>query len=397
MSLVDPSASPIICLPRSMQTSVTSAVSSASGSATPEAPEASSSTVSLVDRQPSESIRWKVTRVASLTARCRVAASATASVVMTTSMVARDGASIAAPLAMPPTTTAPSALVRTACLLTVSVVRIASAAAGPPSAESCAIVRVTPPSSRSIGSRTPISPVEQTATSPAPIPSPPATCSAVTWVSAKPSGPVQAFAPPELRTTARSRPSATAWRVHWTGAACTRLVVNTAAAASDGPSLTTSATSGRPDGFRPAATPAARKPFGAVTLTCVPHFLRELISGGRTARPAGDATGPGLDGPGHRDRCRSGREAGERQAHGLGQAEHQVRALNRLAGGALGEVVDRRDDDDPAGVLVVGRLQVDSVAAERRRGARPAAGGQHRHERLVVVAGAQDAGDGVLP
>ena len=46
----------------------------------------------------------------------------------------------------------------------------------------------------------------------------------------------------------------------------TRLRVNTAAAARDGPSLTTTATSGWADSFRPAATPAARNPRGAVTL-----------------------------------------------------------------------------------------------------------------------------------
>ena len=51
-----------------------------------------------------------------------------------------------------------------------------------------------------------------------------------------------------------------------TGAAWTRLEVNTAAAARDGPSFRTTATSGWPDSFSPAATPAARNPSGAVTL-----------------------------------------------------------------------------------------------------------------------------------
>ena len=86
------------------------------------------------------------------------------------------------------------------------------------------------------------------------------------WVSWKPSGPVQAFAPPEFSTTARTRPPLTTCLVHFTGAACTRLAVNTAAAARDGPSLITTATSRSPDCFSPAATPAARKPCGAVTL-----------------------------------------------------------------------------------------------------------------------------------
>ena len=65
---------------------------------------------------------------------------------------------------------------------------------------------MTPAVSFSMGSRMPISPVLATATSIAPSPSCAAVCSAVAWVSAKPSGPVHALAPPELRTTARSRP-----------------------------------------------------------------------------------------------------------------------------------------------------------------------------------------------
>src|SRR5215203_7245305 len=113
----------------------------------------------------------------------------------------------------------------------------------------------------------PISPVLATATSTAPMPSSAAACSAVAWVSWKPSDPVQALAPPELRTTARARSPASTWRLQSTGAAGKRLVVKTAAAASSGPSLTTMATSGSPEDLRPAATPEARNPFGAVVLT----------------------------------------------------------------------------------------------------------------------------------
>jgi hypothetical protein len=50
---------------------------------------------------------------------------------------------------------------------TVSVVLIASAAAAPPAADAAATAASTPGSSRSIGSRSPIRPVEQTAISPA--------------------------------------------------------------------------------------------------------------------------------------------------------------------------------------------------------------------------------------
>ena len=68
-----------------------------------------------------------------------------------------------------------------------------------------------PASTRSIGNRSPMSPVEQMATSIGPVSVPQsdraaATASALAWVSAKPSGPVQALAPPEFSSTARNRP-----------------------------------------------------------------------------------------------------------------------------------------------------------------------------------------------
>ena len=110
-----------------------------------------------------------------------------------------------------------------------------------------------------------MSPVEQTTTSPAEAPRSAATCSAVAWVSWNPGAPVHALAPPLLRTTAVASPSATTWRDQVTGAASTRLLVKTAAACRSGPSLTTSATSGRPDALSPAVTPAARNPRGEVT------------------------------------------------------------------------------------------------------------------------------------
>ena len=89
--------------------------------------------------------------------------------------------------------------------------------------------------------------------------------------------------PGPVTTSYRTRPPVTTWRVQVTGAACTRLEVNTAAAAREGPSFRTTATSGWPDCFSPAATPAARKPSGAVT-------LMELLRGGSGRRsPAGRA------------------------------------------------------------------------------------------------------------
>jgi hypothetical protein len=142
-------------------------------------------TVSLVDRQPSESTRSTLTLVACFSAACRTPASTTASVVSTTSIVARLGASMPAPLAIPPTVQPPSGPLRACTVVfgTLSVVMIARAAAGPPSSDSSLTAAVTPAVSLSMGRRTPISPVLHTATSIAPSPSSAAACSAVAWVS----------------------------------------------------------------------------------------------------------------------------------------------------------------------------------------------------------------------
>jgi len=154
----------------------------------PEAPLASTVTVSLVDMQPSESSRSKLTRVAARSARSTVAESTTASVVSTTSMVASAGASMPAPLAIPPMRQPlPST---TTCLLTLSVVMIAWAASSPPSAVSAATAASTPRTSTSRSLVRPISPVEHTTTSIAPMPRPVATRSATACVVAKPSAPV---------------------------------------------------------------------------------------------------------------------------------------------------------------------------------------------------------------
>src|SRR5918998_1159010 len=307
-----------------------SVISSALG-VTPLAPLARTMTVSLVERQPSESTRSKETLVACFSAVCRVPASTTASVVRTTSIVARLGASMPAPLAMPPTV------------------------------------------SFSIGSRTPMSPVEATATSIAPMPSSAAACSAVAWVSWKPSGPVQALAPPELSTTARARSPASTWRLQSTGAAGKRLVVKTAAAASSGPWLRTTATSGSPLDFKPAATPAAENPWGAVVLTMPSVRSRAALRSSLDPRCGAHAA------------VRSRRDPHEWQAGGLGQAQGQVGALDRRAPGALGQVVHRRHHHQPPRVGVHGQLQRDGVRAQHLRGGRPLPLRQQVHERLGAV------------
>src|SRR4051794_15181855 len=371
MSLVEPSASASSCIARSVAAAVSASVISSAVGATPLAPFARARTVSLVDRQPSESTRSTLTPVAVTSAACRTSGSTSASVVRTTSIVARLGASMPAPLAIPPTVQPSRAW--TVVFGTLSVVMIARAAAGPPSSDRSLTAAVTPAVSLSIGSRTPMSPVLATATSTAPRPSSAAACSAVAWVSPKPSGPVQALAPPEFRTTARSRWPASTWRLHCTGAAGKRLVVKTPAAASSGPSLTTRATSGSPLDFSPAATPVARKPRGAVTVTMSSVRSRGALRSSLV--PRCDAHAP----------VRSWGHPHQRQAGVLRQAEREVGALNGRSPGALGQVVHGGDDDQPAGVEVDGDLQRDGVGAEdlRRRGPLPL--GEQVHERLVGV------------
>ena len=103
-------------------------------------------------------------------------------------MVASCGASMPAPLAMPPIDQpSPST---TTCLLTESVVMIAAAASAPPSSVSAACAAATPSRRSCRGLASPISPVEHTTTSMAPTPSRAATASATAWVVWKPSGPV---------------------------------------------------------------------------------------------------------------------------------------------------------------------------------------------------------------
>src|SRR6185437_10878064 len=97
-----PSASRWSWRARSAHTSVSTWVNSAWPGVTPDAPLAISSTVSLVDMQPSVSSRSKVTAVADRSAASSRSGGRSASVVSTHSMVARPGAIIPAPLAIPP-------------------------------------------------------------------------------------------------------------------------------------------------------------------------------------------------------------------------------------------------------------------------------------------------------
>ena len=84
------------------QACATSALNSSGSGSTPEAPEAMSSTVSLVDMQPSTSMRLNEVSTPTANAACICPAVTTASVVMTHSMVASWGAIMPEPLTMPP-------------------------------------------------------------------------------------------------------------------------------------------------------------------------------------------------------------------------------------------------------------------------------------------------------
>ncbi len=97
-----PSASSWSWRARSAHTSVRVMVNSPGSGRTPVAPLAISSTVSLVDVQPSVSSRSNVPATADRSAASSSAAVRSASVVSTHSMVASAGESIPAPLAMPP-------------------------------------------------------------------------------------------------------------------------------------------------------------------------------------------------------------------------------------------------------------------------------------------------------
>ena len=136
-------------------------------------------------------------------------------------MVAKLGATMPAPLANPPTVQ--PARRTAACLGTVSVVSTAVAAASPASGVAAkeAAALSTPDSSASNGNRSPINPVEHTATSAAPQSRMVATRSAVAWVSWNPLGPVQALAPPEFSTAACRRRLVSTCSDHNTGAALT--------------------------------------------------------------------------------------------------------------------------------------------------------------------------------
>ena len=96
-----PSASAISCFERLAPTANSACSSCSFDTSTPEAADERKRTVSLVDVHPSESIRLKVFSQTLAKISSATALSTFASVITTESMVASDGASIPAPLAIP--------------------------------------------------------------------------------------------------------------------------------------------------------------------------------------------------------------------------------------------------------------------------------------------------------
>ena len=145
--------------------SVSASVSSSPVRLIPEAPEAIATTVSLVDMQASESTRLKVMSHALARESWNSSGSTIASVVRKTSIVASCGASIPAPLAIPPNRAPPASTV--AIFGTVSVViiaRAAEASALSPLPRARWIV-LAPTRMDGMSSLTPMTPVEAITTS----------------------------------------------------------------------------------------------------------------------------------------------------------------------------------------------------------------------------------------
>ena len=173
------------------------------------------------------------------------------------------GAIIPAPLAIPASRTEPPKVstLAEASFGTVSVVMIASAALPSPFSERVSTACWTPDSMGPIGRGTPMTPVELTRTSSGRIPRRSAAYCAVLRAFWRPCSPVHAFAFLLFTTIARACPSRRCSRLTCNGAACTRFVVKVppALAARSETMIARSL----PSGFRPQATPDARKPIGS--------------------------------------------------------------------------------------------------------------------------------------
>ncbi len=222
--------------------------------------------MSLVLVSPSIVSALKVAPTAPRSARRSSAGSTARSVTRYASIVAIRGMIMPAPFAKP--ASAPPRPRRNTSLGSLSVVRIARAAASKPRGESARTARGMPSRIRSIGRSWPITPVEATWISRGRAPISPASNAAISRASRSPRAPLATFEMPLFTTIPRARPPRRCARDTTTGAPGKRLLVNTAAAAA-GRSETTSARSGLPLGLIPHATPAARNPRTSIATGCL--------------------------------------------------------------------------------------------------------------------------------
>ena len=174
----------------------------------------------------------------------------------------------------------------------------------------------TPPSTGSRGSSTPITPVEATPTCAGSSPSPSAAAACIASAVSRPRWPSPTFEQPELAATAR-RPPRSARRETITGAPTRALLVKRAADTVSAASET--------------STPDVE----ALGLDAARH-----AGGAEAGRQRGRLRPRGV--------CRSAPPSASGRSRSLEplrlrQAEHQVQVLDRLAGGALPEVVDRAE------------------------------------------------------
>ena len=170
--------------------------------------------MSFVEVSPSTESWFHVRDAAPASSARSVAGSAVASVRMTESIVAIRGWIMPTPLAMPltvidavPPPAAGTSTRVVAVFVVESVVRSATAAAWSASSVAASdppATRTTVSRTSSTGSRVPMTPVERWSTSAGAQPTAPATASPIAAWSASPSGPVAAFADPEVAMTARA-------------------------------------------------------------------------------------------------------------------------------------------------------------------------------------------------
>ncbi len=164
--------------------------------------------MSFVLVSPSMVIRLNVSDTVLSSAPCHQTGSTLASDRTKESIVAWGGPMfgpiIPAPFAMPATVTStpPTSMCLMTVFRTVSVVRMASATASSPFSERPLTSAGTASVIRPMGRGWPITPVDETITSSGVIPIFLATREQISWTSAIPSLPVQAFALPLFTTTA---------------------------------------------------------------------------------------------------------------------------------------------------------------------------------------------------